>query len=99
LCSVKEKLCRILCHKAGKSMFLTKGRQVNARNIKGRPKNKNELHATNHGTIRNDGKNPHHHQQPPQTADLVAMATCYFSWAINMFFLHGFAGSKLTLKS
>jgi hypothetical protein len=47
------------------------------------PKHKNELHATNHGTVRNYGKNcqirKYHHQQPPQTADLVAMATCYCS--------------------
>jgi hypothetical protein len=40
-----------------------------------------------------------HHQQSPQTADLQAMATChYFSWAINIFSLHGFTGSKSTLK-
>jgi hypothetical protein len=48
-----------------------------------RPKHKNELHATNHGTVRNDGKivriRKYHHQQPPQTPDIVAMATCYCS--------------------
>jgi hypothetical protein len=39
-----------------------------------------------------------HHQQSPQIADFQAMATCHFSWAINIFSLHGFTGSKSTLK-
>jgi hypothetical protein len=34
----------------------------------------------------------------PQTADLVAMATCHLSWAINIFFLPGFTGTKSNLK-
>jgi hypothetical protein len=40
----------------------------------------------------------YYHQHPPQTADLVGMATCHLSWAINIFFLYGFIGSKSTLK-
>jgi hypothetical protein len=38
--------------------------RISYQHIKGerehRPKNKNELHATNHGTGRNDGKNRQH---------------------------------------
>jgi hypothetical protein len=64
-----------------------------------RPKNKNELHATNHGIVRNRLLiNPKLSYTAPQTADLVAMATGYLSWAINIFFLNGFTGIKSTLK-
>jgi hypothetical protein len=71
----------------------------NARNIKKEPKNKNELHATNHGTVRNGLLiNPKLSYTARQTADLVAMATCHLSWAINTFFLNSFIGTKSTLK-
>jgi hypothetical protein len=64
-----------------------------------RPKHKNGLHAANHGTVRNRLLiNPKLYCTAPQTADLVAMATCYFSWAINIFFLHGFTGSMKTRR-
>jgi hypothetical protein len=62
-------------------------------------KSKKGPHAANHGNVRNRLLiNPKLYCTAPQTAHLQAMATCYFSWAINMFFLHGFAGSKSTLK-
>jgi hypothetical protein len=78
----------------------------NARNIKGESTGQNTkmeytppITALSEMTEKIVSIRKYHHQQPLQTADLVAMATCYFSWAINMFFLHGFAGSKSTLKS
>jgi hypothetical protein len=42
--------------------------------------------------------NPKIYCTAPQTANLVAMAICYFSCAINMFFLHSFTGCNSTLK-
>jgi hypothetical protein len=80
--------------------------QFNARNIKGESSGQNTkmeytlpITALSEMTEKIVSITKYHHQQPLQTADLVSMATCYFSWAINMFFLHGFAGSKSTLKS
>jgi hypothetical protein len=64
-----------------------------------RPKNKNELPATNHGTVRNRlFIDPKLYYTAPQTADLVAMATCHLSWAINMFFKMVSLEQKSALK-
>jgi hypothetical protein len=62
-------------------------------------KNKKGPHAANPGTVRNRLLiNPKLYCTAPQTADLVAMATCHLSWAINIFFLPGFTGTKSNLK-
>jgi hypothetical protein len=80
------------------TMFLP----LNARTIKAPPtrrKSKKRPHAANHGNVRNRlFINPKLYCTAPQTAHLVAMATCHLSWAINIFFLHGLTGYKSTLK-
>jgi hypothetical protein len=54
-------------------------------------KTKKGPHAANLGTVRNRLLiNPKLYCTTPQTADLVAMATCHLSCAINIFFLPGF---------
>jgi hypothetical protein len=77
----------------------------NARNIKGENTGQNTkmnytppITALSEMTEKIVRIRKYHHQQPPQTPDLVAMATCYCSWAINIFSLHEFTGSKSTLK-
>jgi hypothetical protein len=80
-------------------------RLFNARNIKGENTGQNTkmnytppITALSEMTEKIVRIRKYHHQQPPQTADLVGMATCHLSWAINIFSLHGFTRSKSTLK-
>jgi hypothetical protein len=67
-------------------LFQKNKKQFNARNIKGENTGQNTkmeytppITALSEMTEKIVRIRKYHHQQPPQTADLVAMATCYCS--------------------